>query len=70
MSAVERAKLGVKTLPLSLNEAVEELKKDPVVSGVLGCHALNSFIREKESEWEEYNRAVTGWEIENYLETY
>ena len=70
MSPEERAKLGVKALPLSLREAIEELKKDPVVSGVFGRHALNSFIREKESEWDEYNRAVTGWEIENYLETY
>ncbi len=70
MTPAERAKLGVKSLPLSLREAMEALKQDPVVSGVFGSHALNSFLREKGSEWDEYNRAVTGWEIENYLETY
>ncbi len=68
--AAEREKLGIKAFPLSLHEAVEELKKDPVISRVFGGHALNSFLREKESEWNEYNRAVTGWEIQNYLETY
>lgn len=70
MTPEQREKLGIKALPLSLREAVEELKKDPVVCGVFGSHALNSFLREKESEWNEYNRAVTGWEIQNYLETY
>ena len=70
MSAEERERLGVERLPLSLKDAVEELRKDPVVSGVLGEHALRSFLREKQNEWDEYNRAVTGWEIKNYLETY
>ena len=70
MTPAERERLGVKSLPLSLGEAVEALKNDPVVSGALGGHALNSFLREKESEWNGYRRAVTGWEINNYLEAY
>lgn len=70
MSEAERKALGIETLPLSLKDAVQELKKDEIVSAVLGEHALRSFILEKENEWNEYNRSVTSWEINNYLEKY
>jgi glutamine synthetase len=70
MGSAERNRRGIGMLPLSLKEAVEELKRDRVVSGVLGEHALRSFLLEKESEWNGYNRSVTSWEIDNYLEKY
>lgn len=70
MSAQQRAKLGIRPLPATLAEAVCELRKDPVVSGVFGEHALNTFLLEKENEWKEYSHMVTGWEINNYLEMY
>ena len=70
MSAAQREKLGIRPLPANLHEAVEELKKDSVISGVFGTHALNSFLQEKESEWRDYSRSVTGWEVSNYLEMY
>ena len=70
MTPAEREALGIRPLPACLSEAVNALKNDPVVSGVFGSHALNSFLREKESEWSDYSRAVTGWEVENYLEAY
>jgi glutamine synthetase len=70
MSPEEREKRGIRMLPLCLKDALEELKNDAVVSGALGRHALNSFLTEKESEWKEYSEAVTGWEIQNYLEKY
>ena len=70
MSPEERKKRGIRMLPLCLKDALEELKNDAVVSGALGRHALNSFLTEKESEWKEYSEAVTGWEIQNYLEKY
>lgn len=70
MSPEEREKRGIRMLPLCLKDALKELKNDAVVSGALGCHALSSFLTEKESEWKEYSEAVTGWEIQNYLEKY
>lgn len=58
------------TLPLSLKDAIEAFRNDPVVSGVLGPHALRSYLRDKESEWASYSRSVTGWELRKYLEIY
>ncbi len=69
-SAKSLKESDIETLPLSLADAVEALKQDPVVSSVLGEHALRSFVFEKKQEWEAYSRSVTGWEIRNYLEKY
>ena len=60
----------IESLPLNLREAVREFEKDPVVSGVLGKHALRSFLLAKKKEWAEYSSAVSDWEIENYLFKY
>jgi glutamine synthetase len=49
---------------------LEALKKDPVITGALGEHALHNFLLDKQGEWECYTRAVTDWEIKNYLEKY
>ncbi|MVB09617.1 Glutamine synthetase [Caprobacter fermentans] len=62
--------MGIETLPLSLIDAMEALKSDPVIANVLGGHALHNFLLEKEREWARYTRAVTDWEIENYLQKY
>ena len=70
VSAGEAAKRGIGTLPLSLLDAIGELRKDPVVSGALGEHALRSFLTDKEREWAQFTSSVTDWEIENYLKKY
>ena len=70
LSAEEAQKRGIGTLPLSLLDATEELKRDPVVAGALGEHALRNFLLDKEREWARYTRSVTDWEIENYLPKY
>ena len=62
--------MGIGTLPLTLADAAEELKRDPVISNVLGDHALRSFLLDKKREWGRYTGAVTDWEIENYLQKY
>lgn len=66
----EVEKMGIETLPLSLLDATRELKKDEVIAGVLGEHALHNFLMDKKREWAEYTSAVTDWEIENYLQKY
>ncbi len=66
----EIRKMGVETLPLSLAEATEALENDPVVSGALGELALRNFLLDKKREWDRYRRAVTDWEIDNYLQKY
>ena len=57
---------GVKILPQSLYEALEELKADSVVQSALGP-IYDEFLSLKEGEWRQYHREVTQWEIDRYL---
>ncbi|ASJ01346.1 type I glutamate--ammonia ligase [Thermococcus gorgonarius] len=78
MSEEDREKLGIETLPGSLGEALEELKKDKVVKTALG-DAYQNFMKYKEAEWEAYTeyleskglpedtKNVTEWELERYF---
>ncbi|WP_188201338.1 type I glutamate--ammonia ligase [Thermococcus camini] len=78
MSSEERARLGIGTLPGSLGEALDELKRDRVVREALGG-AYGNFVEYKEREWEDYleylasrdipmeTKKVTEWELERYF---
>jgi len=78
MGDEERSEAGIETLPGSLEEALEELKKDKVVREALG-EAYENFIAYKEREWREYvtyleanglpveTKKVTEWELERYF---
>ena len=57
---------GIKILPQSLWEAVQELRHDEVIKASLGVIA-DEFIDLKTKEWETYDRQVTQWEIDEYL---
>lgn len=70
MSELERANLGVKALPRTLEEAINELKKDELIKEALGEHIVNKFIEIKEREWEEYRCSVSEWELKKYLQRY
>lgn len=70
MQPEELRALGVESLPLSLKDAVEELKRDKVLTAAMGDIALRNFVLEKEREWADYSRAVSKWEIDRYLEKY
>ncbi len=65
----ERKKLGVKELPGSLAEALEELDKDAVVKDALGDTLYEAFTRAKWEEWDDYRLRVSDYEIERYLES-
>jgi len=69
LDAKERKKLGVKELPGSLAEALNELDKDEVVKAALGETMYDAFTAAKWNEWDEYRLRVTDYEIERYLET-
>ncbi len=64
----ERKKLGVRELPGSLAEALNELGKDDVVRGALGEPLYEAFTRAKWEEWDDYRLRVSDYEIERYLE--
>jgi len=63
----EREEKGIDSLPGTLHEAVEELKKDYVIREALGEHIFNRYIEAKTVEWNTYRTQVHGWEIEQYL---
>ncbi|WP_456324261.1 type I glutamate--ammonia ligase [Desulfonauticus submarinus] len=67
MNEAERAKYGIKSLPGSLNEAIEAMEKSEVVKEALGEHIFNKFIENKKMEWDVYRTQVTEYEIKKYL---
>jgi glutamine synthetase len=60
---------NIRTLPGTLAEALDELEKDEVILNTLGAPIVETFLRAKRAEWEEYRIQVTPWELERYLET-
>ncbi len=67
MSQEERIALGIPSLPGSLPEALEELKKDETMQKALGGHIYPKFVAAKEAEYADYNLEVHPWEIREYL---
>jgi len=59
-----------RTLPATLKEAIEALKKDNVILEALGSQIAQKYIEAKEAEWDEYRIAVTDWEINKILPLY
>ncbi len=69
-SREEREALGVYSLPASLEEAIEEFKRDSLMQEAVGGHITEKLIEAKQQEWNEYRRHVSDWEIQRYLERY
>lgn len=67
LSPKELAKMGVKSLPGNLEEAIEEMEKSELVAQVLGEHVFEWFIRNKRDEWGRYKTHVSQFELDSYL---
>jgi glutamine synthetase len=67
LTARDLGKRRIRTLPRSLQEALEELDKDVVVRGALGDHIYHAFRDAKTAEYERYRRVVHPWERDAYL---
>jgi glutamine synthetase len=67
MTAEEREKRGIGTLPASLLEAIQLTEKSELVKKALGDHVFNSFIENKKKEWDEYRIHVSEYETRRYL---
>jgi glutamine synthetase len=70
MDAARISEKGIRQLPGTLGEAIDELESDPVIGEALGDHVLTHYVNAKRSEWDEYRTQVTGWELDRYLEAY
>ena len=67
LSDEEKKKLGIKSLPGSLIEAVEITEKSEVLRKALGDHIFNNLITNKKVEWDNYRIRIHPYEIERYL---
>lgn len=68
LSLEEIAARGIGTLPQSLKEAIDALKKNPLFKQQLGAEIVDEFIHQKSMEWVEYSRHVSDWEVQRYTE--
>ncbi len=67
MSPEERERRGIKTLPGSLDDAIQLAQGSEVVRKALGEHVFSTFIQNKKIEWEQYRIQVTDYELKRYL---
>lgn len=66
--ALRAAEIGV--LPQNLNEALDELERDSVLCHAIGADLAAEFLQVKRMEWVEYQRHVSSWEVDRYLELF
>lgn len=55
------------SLPTDLNEAIAQMEKSDLVRETLGEHVFEYVLRNKRSEWLEYSRQVSAYELDRYL---
>ncbi len=67
MSALDRKKAGIESLPDDLYEAIKITESSSLVKKALGDKVFEYFIRNKKDEWNEYRKQVTGYELDKYL---
>jgi glutamine synthetase len=70
MDAATITSKGIRQLPGTLGEALDELERDEVIREALGDHVLTHFLEAKRAEWDEYRTQVSEWEVERYLEQF
>lgn len=70
MTKAEREEIGVKDLPETLMDALNQLQESKVIVDALGEHLFEHFIEAKEIEWDMFRTQVHPWEREQYLRTY
>ena len=63
-----RREYGIKELPTTLREALDELTTDEVIQRALGSHIYDKFVELKTDEWNQYCLYITPWEIMKYLD--
>mgnify|MGYP001586212059 FL=1 len=67
MSEAEKEKVGIKSLPEDLLEAIKIAEKSKLIKECLGDKVFEYFIRNKKMEWNEYKAQVSQYEIDKYL---
>jgi glutamine synthetase len=58
----------VKKLPMSLGEALDELRNDEVIKSAMPGDMFRVFEHYKRDEWERFMHTTTEWDTETYLD--
>ncbi|GFO81923.1 MAG: type III glutamate--ammonia ligase [Methyloceanibacter sp.] len=66
----ELSELGVKTLPRTLEEALDAFEADPLGRRVFGEKMFDAWLDYKRDEWLSYLNHVSDWEIQRYMNFY
>ncbi|MDD5355515.1 MAG: glutamine synthetase family protein [Candidatus Omnitrophica bacterium] len=69
LTAAERKKKGIETLPDSLGHAISITENSELVKKALGDHIFSRFVELKKKEWDNYRIQVTQYELDKYLST-
>jgi len=67
LDAARRRRLGIKTLPGNLYEAIQEFEKSKLMREALGDHIFSKLLENKQIEWDRYRIQVTQYEVDRYL---
>jgi len=67
LSDAERAKRGIGMLPGSLGEAIALARESKLLRRALGNHVFESFLRNKQIEYDRFRRTLTDYELKTYL---
>lgn len=66
LSDRERKAAGYRRLPANLAEAIDAMAESDLVAEVLGEHVFDFFLKNKQTEWDDFRRQVTAYELERY----
>jgi len=69
MSAKEREKRGIVSLPGNLQDATALMEGSDLARKVLGDHVFDSLVVNQKAEWEEYYLEVRGKDRKHHLVT-
>lgn len=67
MTGEQLLRKGIRTIPASLEKALENITHDLFVSKVLGEKCVAEFVKAKQHELREYNLHISQWELDHYL---
>ncbi len=70
LSPEQRQAKGIGLLPQNLGEALQALKQNTALQGLIGQEICDEFIKLKTDEWVDYCRHVSAWERARYLELF
>ncbi len=70
LSDQELNERGIRVLPRTLLEAVEEFERDELAQAVFGEKLHKAYCELKYKEWWEYHNTVSSWEIDRYIKVF